>query len=378
MKKTEIERSKGYILHINSYLKDRVFYKGMYEAFIKTGIRLRVYSPVPYHKVGRAKEVGEYVDVVECYNYIERYLFFLKQWKAIRQAKRLYNLSSVQLIHAHSMCTNGYVAYKLSQMNNIPYIITVRNGDLNSIYKKAIILRPVFNRVIRKSSKVIFLSEPYRDDVINKCVPQYMKKEIWKKSIVIPNGIDDYWFNNILYGNKLPQTPLRLLYVGEINRNKNISTLNEIVKQLNKEGLSAVLTVVGEIKDHSIKSYLSNRYITYKPKMCKEELLNEYRCNDIFIMISKKEAFGLVYIEAMTQGLPIIYTKNQGMDRQFNEGYVGFHVNCMDVEDSKKRIRDIVKNYESMSKNTKTAIYGFRWSKIVEKYIDVYDELINW
>lgn len=40
-------------------------------------------------------------------------------------------------------------------------------------------------------------------------------------------------------------------------------------------------------------------------------------------MPSHKETFGLVYAEAMSQGLPIIYTKNQGFDGQFPDGYVG-------------------------------------------------------
>ena len=42
--------------------------------------------------------------------------------------------------------------------------------------------------------------------------------------------------------------------------------------------------------------------------------------NDIFVMPSINETFGLVYAEAMSQGLPVIYTKGQGFDKQFNDG----------------------------------------------------------
>jgi glycosyltransferase involved in cell wall biosynthesis len=63
--------------------------------------------------------------------------------------------------------------------------------------------------------------------------------------------------------------------------------------------------------------------------MPKEKLLNNYRNSDIFIMPSYNETFGLVYIEAMSQGLPIIYTQNEGVDGYFKEGSVGYSVKTL-------------------------------------------------
>ena len=55
-------------------------------------------------------------------------------------------------------------------------------------------------------------------------------------------------------------------------------------------------------------------------------------------MLSIMETFGLVYAEAMSQGLPIIYTKGQGFDEQFDEGKVGYHADCFNIEEIVKRI----------------------------------------
>ena len=80
--------------------------------------------------------------------------------------------------------------------------------------------------------------------------------------------------------------------------------------------------------------------------MHKDELLKEYRLNDIFVMPSKTETFGLVYAEAMSQGMPIIYTKNQGFDGQFCEGYVGYHVKYNDYRYIAKKISRIYSEYK--------------------------------
>jgi len=55
-------------------------------------------------------------------------------------------------------------------------------------------------------------------------------------------------------------------------------------------------------------------------------------------MPSITETFGLVYAEALSQGLPVLYTRGQGFDRQFEEGEVGYAVDCFDDRMHKKQL----------------------------------------
>ncbi|MBZ2174079.1 glycosyltransferase [Schnuerera sp. xch1] len=87
------------------------------------------------------------------------------------------------------------------------------------------------------------------------------------------------------------------------------------------------------------------KYISY----CQKELVNHYRDPDIFVMSSKYGTFGLVYAEAMSQGLPVIYIRGQGFDGQVNEGEVGYSVQYDSAEEIAKRIEDILDNYENIS-----------------------------
>src|SRR5690606_22696545 len=99
------------------------------------------------------------------------------------------------------------------------------------------------------------------------------------------------------------------------------------------------------------KRLVKYNFITYHKPCSKEKLLELYRANDILVMPSKTETFGLVYAEAMSQGLPVIYSKGQGFDGQFKEGLIGYHVDCFDPVNIASSILKIVNNYEEMSSN---------------------------
>ena len=92
-------------------------------------------------------------------------------------------------------------------------------------------------------------------------------------------------------------------------------------------------------------------------------------------MPSKRETFGLVYVEAMSQGLPVIYTKGQGFDTQFKEGEVGYHVQYNDAEEIAETILKIAKNYKKMSENAIKKSEEFNWEDISKIYIENYNQI---
>ena len=89
-------------------------------------------------------------------------------------------------------------------------------------------------------------------------------------------------------------------------------------------------------------------------------------------MPSLTETFGRVYAEAMSQGVPIIYTRGQGFDGFFPEGEVGFSVDPHDPEEIADRVEDIVNDYNVMSCNCLRNCRLFDWNIIAENLIDLY------
>ena len=146
---------------------------------------------------------------------------------------------------------------------------------------------------------------------------------------------------------------------------------------LRNKGYETEFTIVGKIKDrreyqHIIK-YPYTRYMSFQSK---ESLIKLYRNNDIFIMPSHYETFGLVYAEAMSQGLPVIYTRNQGFDQQFKEGEVGYSVNDKKPDELSNKIQLICNNYKKISENSQNMSKKFKWSEIAQVYMNIYKSII--
>ena len=65
-------------------------------------------------------------------------------------------------------------------------------------------------------------------------------------------------------------------------------------------------------------------------------------------MPSFNETFGLVYIEALSQNLPILYTKSEGIYKYFEEGHLGIGVEPSNITSIKKGLDFIINNYQSL------------------------------
>ena len=94
-------------------------------------------------------------------------------------------------------------------------------------------------------------------------------------------------------------------------------------------------------------------------------------------MLSTPETFGLVYIEAMSQGTPIIYSKFTGIDGFFKDGEVGYGIDPKNYNKLNDNIDLIIKNYKNISENCLQNSITFNWHNISKKYIQIYYNVIE-
>jgi glycosyltransferase involved in cell wall biosynthesis len=80
-------------------------------------------------------------------------------------------------------------------------------------------------------------------------------------------------------------------------------------------------------------------------KLSRDEVQNKLIATDVFVMVSEPEAFGLVYVEAMSKGCIAIGTKGQGIDGVIKHGENGFLSQARSVEALKEILFEI--NYMS-------------------------------
>lgn len=365
------------ILHINCNYILSDLHQILIEKLKDQGVESDVF--VPTYDVNRSiVDVKPYVRVVECFRKWDRLFYYKKQDKIINALRKIYRCDQYECIHAYTLFTDGNVAMNLSEAYGTPYVVAIRNTDVNAFFKLMPHLRSRGVEIMRKASAVFFLSNAYLDQVLKKYIPAKYHNEILQKTYIIPNGIDDFWLNNSIVDNKSINTKngVKLIYAGRIDKNKNIPTTQKAMSILSELGISTTLTVVGKVEDK--KEYLkiiNDKNTKYLPAMPKEKLIDEYKKADIFVMPSFTESFGLVYAEAMSQGLPVVYSKGQGFDNQFPEGTVGFHVDANDPESVAEGIEKIINSFDAIRERTLISARKFNWDDISKRYLEIYQKI---
>jgi len=360
------------ILHINCNYIGTTLHQLMVENLDELGYDNNVFVPT-YDRGLSVIKPNDNVFVSECFKKWDRLVFDYKQQKILKAVESHYSVKDYNLIHAYTLFTDGNCARKLSRKYGIPYVVAVRNTDVNDFFRLMPHLRSRGVKTMLEAEAVFFLSESYRKQVFEKYIPAKYQDEIQKKSHIIPNGIDDFWFANQPEGDNKIENTIKLIYAGRIDRNKNIPTTQKAAALLREKGYNVTLTVVGKVADENVFATIQrDSHTEYLPAQPKESLIELYRKHNIFVMPSYTESFGLVYVEAMSQGLPVIYSQGQGFDDQFPEGTVGYHVSAYDAQNVADGIEKVIQNFYDITPNTMASARRFNWKEITARYDAIY------
>ncbi|WP_296616012.1 glycosyltransferase family 4 protein [Ruminococcus sp.] len=368
------------VLHINCNYMGTTLHSVMINHLNKFNINNIVFCPVLKNTESDCSK-DKNVIISKCFNKYDRYFYFLKQYKIYKALRQECDLNQIDIIHAYTLYTDGNIAYKINKLFKIPYVVTVRMTDIYFFrFRKYLLLRGL--TILLNSNCIYFLSKKTLDYVIDSFIPKRYRDEIRSKSVVVKNGIDDYWLDNVYSNrdylqikNKFDTKKLNILCVAQIMKRKGIPNIQNAIDILNSKGWSSHLTVIGKKFNYDeFNIIISNKNTTYIEPMPKEQLIEYYRQSDIFVLPSVRETFGLVYAEAMSQGLPVLYTLNEGFDGQYMDGEVGYSIISSDPEDIAKKIIEVCCNYEKISKKCICEVHRYRWNDICEMYFNAYEK----
>lgn len=362
------------ILHLNSNYNTSTIYKQLYSSLEKNDVTQYVYIPVKKDFKLFKETLKVENDTKNTTHYfrkiitnLENKLFFPKIYKMYQNVKKEISMKEIDLIHAHSTFSNGFVAYLLKKKFNIKYIVAFRSTDYK-VFNSCFLFRIILKKIMLESEKIVFINYPYKNKVIDDYF-KYFKEKIE----IIPNGVDNYWINNKVLDKKNNNNKIKFITIGYFIERKNFEYVINLINQISDE-YDTELTIIGEgpLED-KLNSLISNKKnMKLLPWMPKEELKNLLRENDIFILPSSNETFGLVYLEALSQGLSIIYKKDDGIDGYIDEKF-GFGC-TLDLEKDKKSLKDFLKNKKD---NYKFDINKFSWNEIAKIYCQLYFNIIN-
>lgn len=370
------------ILHITNSFSGSAIYKNLMSVLDNKGVTQIVYTPVKSAiSIGKNKitlNVDEssliYSNILNMH--IDRVFYKCKINKILRDVEAKVDVNDIKCIHAHTWYSDGGVAYELYKKYHIPYIIAIRNTDLNLFWKLPY-LKNYGLKILQNASKVILISEAYKNRLLsNETIANFIKD----KCIVLPNGVDKFWLENSVEVRSINKADfINILYVGNFNSGKNVENLIKAVLLLDSKYGNVKLSLVGgsgSSHKRVIKLIDENPHILkyYGKVMDKDKLLSIYRNHQIFAMPSKGETFGLVYIEALLQGLPVLYTRGEGIDGLYGNE-IGEAVDNSSVQEIEFKLTTLIENFDNCDFNIEEIKTNHNWKKIADKYINLYNTI---
>lgn len=287
--------------------------------------------------------------------------------------------SHIDVLHANMMFGDGFICRAISKTMHVPYVLSVRNTDMNLwfLWKLPWIRHAGYQNLV-EAKAIIFLNQPYRQALLNR-LPERIRDSVETKCLVIPNGINDFWLKNRADREKRITDKITFVTAGRIEENKNQVVVAAAINQYkNVHKIKVEYVIVGDCNNEEMLNQLNKyEFVRVLPFQNKEELIGTFQNSDIYIMASHTETFGLVYAEALTQRLPVIYTRGQGFDKQFDEGVVGYSVDSRDVDDIYRGIEKTIVRYNELSENAYIKCTNFTWGKISDSLKGIYESSIN-
>lgn len=365
------------LLHICCNLAGSTVFPQLFEALKEEGVEQEVFVPEKREgDMGKNEPRGVQTHYALTVKKSDALFFFRKAQRTAPVIQKTVDLSGVTLIHAHTLFTDGSIARRLSRQTGIPYMVTLRYSDIEAIWKYEPHLRPMARRILKDAARVVFLSEASRDKVLSGWLKAKDREAVQKKTAVIPNGIRPEWLTGA--ARDTLGHPVRVGFAGLLNERKRpMDALAAVhaANDLQKERRFVLKACGSGPLEEAFRAALADGDEFVGRVQGMEAMKDFYAGCDVLLVPSKAETFGMVYLEAMSQGVPVLYTRGQGFDGQFPEGEVGYSVPCGDVSAQAKAIIEIAKDHPARSARCIRHAQDYAWPVVARKWTSLYETI---
>ena len=266
---------------------------------------------------------------------------------------------------------SGVLGYLFFKLLKIPYVVTVQRQENRNFLKTLI----------------------YKNAVCCIAASSYIKRyfeEIKSKNIeVIPNGIDLRKFENLDRQRSREKLGIKdeflIMTVGRLEKVKGIEYLIQAVNIPNSKFQipNSKLLIIGDGSERENLENLAKKLnlkerIKFLGEIPNEKIPTHLAAADCFVLPSVKEGFGIVLLEAMAAGIPIIATKVGGVPDLIEHGKTGILVESRSPQKITEAIYRIYSNPElpkNLTKNARNNLEKYNWQNIAEK---VYENYISY
>lgn len=248
-------------------------------------------------------------------NVLKKYASWgLQVFSAYRKDKK-----DIGITHSHYVFPSGMFSYLLKQRFGIPYIVTAHGGDINKMAKKSARIKGYTEKILQHADHIIAVGEELASHIERDF---HVSQE---KISVMSMGIDRTVFSKPTSKKEIAkqlgfdETKVNFLFVGNVIQEKGVEELIEAFLKLDQANSNkAALYLVGSTKNVNFSARMKERasaseHIHFIEPMPQKRLAQYFQAADVFVLPSYIEGLGLVALEAMSCGTPVIASDVGGL-----------------------------------------------------------------
>lgn len=290
---------------------------------------------------------------------------------------------SIDVLHVHYAIPHAYAAYMAKKMLldediSIPIVTTLHGTDITLVGSHPF-YRPAVTFSINHSDCVTAVSESLKQDTLRLF-------DIKTEIKVIPNFIDTKKFENkekpCERSLLAPKDDKIITHISNFRPLKRINDVIDVFEQISTN-VSSKLLMVGEGPEKSkAMAYVKSKGLNEKVVFLgNSNEIDKILCySDLFLLPSEMESFGLVALEAMANGVPVISSNAGGLSEVNKHGFSGFLSDVGDVNSMAKNALELLLDEEKLNKFKKQAkkqAQLFNIDKVVTEYEDIYKRALT-
>lgn len=276
------------------------------------------------------------------------------------------------VIHTHFAVPSGALAWLLSVLTGIPYLLTAHLGDVpGGVPSKTARwfrwLKPFTNPIWKRAKQVVAVSEFTRQLAL-----AHYRVDIR----VIPNGAD--FTHVVTEGVEVHATP-RIVFAGRFVAQKNPLAIARVLSML--KDLDWTCSMLGdgpmfeEVKAEIERNGLGERF-HLSGWVTPADVLDEFSRSDILFMPSFSEGLPVVGVDALVKGLAIVASRIGGFFDLVDQGRNGYLVEVSDEAGFSSALRELLSNREKLLEFRRASLEKAKDFDI-EKIADVYEGIMR-
>lgn len=311
---------------------DGIFFRLQAQALQRSGLKIGVTAPVfrsmrgkPASIVNGGYGIRSYTEEnIPTYVYKSMYFFprlpYLDRHRWVRAGWKLFehyvrDHGTPDIIHAHSMNHAGILAQQIHEKTGIPFVLT----EHSSTYARKLIRnwqRPAMLQSAQQCSARIAVSK----DFCRLLETEYGGLD-WQ---YIPNSLSPAFIRPVDLANKPKNADFTFCSVAHLNYNKGFDILLPAFAEALKTHPDLKLKIGGTgliaSQLHNLAAELGlENSVEFLGGLQNDQVLDLMFRSDAFVLASRNETFGVVFIEALSQGLPVAATRCGGPQTIINE-----------------------------------------------------------